>query len=197
MKYLDCEFKIFDNVYKPSDDSLLLAENLEVMPEDRILEIGIGCGILSILAAKCGAKVVGIDISIIAAKCSKYNSQINKVRQNLNIIVGDLMNPLKKSQKFDLIIFNPPYLPELRLTDSIIERAWNGGKKGNEIILRFIKEIKDYLSENGRILMVFSSLSRPEEIFNTIEKLELSYRIITEKSFFFEKIFLIEIKKSL
>ncbi|MHA1233358.1 MAG: HemK2/MTQ2 family protein methyltransferase, partial [Candidatus Helarchaeota archaeon] len=152
MKYLDCEFKIFDNVYKPSDDSLLLAENLEVMPEDRILEIGIGCGILSILAAKCGAKVVGIDISIIAAKCSKYNSQINKVRQNLNIIVGDLMNPLKKSQKFDLIIFNPPYLPELRLTDSIIERAWNGGKKGNEIILRFIKEIKDYLSENGRIL---------------------------------------------
>ena len=86
--------------------------------------------------------------------------------------------------KFDIIIFNPPYLPldEKEPEDSQI--ATTGGKKGNEFTIKFLKDAKDYLNKNGRIFVVTSSLSKEVNF----EKLGYKSKVINSKKLFFEEL---------
>jgi release factor glutamine methyltransferase len=52
MLYNDCVFHVFEDVYEPAEDTFLLAENLSVNKDDTILDVGTGCGIIGVLAAK-------------------------------------------------------------------------------------------------------------------------------------------------
>ena len=56
-------------------------------------------------------------------------------------------------EKFDTIIFNPPYLPsDPKLKDLTLD----GGKKGYELIQKFLKQAKKHLEKKGIILLLFS-----------------------------------------
>jgi len=196
LEYLGCKFEVFEDVYKPSDDSFLILDNLEIEKGSLVLEIGTGCGIISIISVKMGAYVISLDISPYAIRCAKYNSILNNVENNISFLIGDLFSPIKKLQIFDYIIFNPPYLPDDKPPVGFIERAWTGGQKGNEIIIRFLNEAINYINKNTKILLIISSLSKPIEIFKKIRELQLKYVIKKEEKFFFEKIMLLEIRKN-
>ena len=107
---------IDDNVYEPSDDSFLLADNLEVRPNDLVLDIGTGCGIQALSSAKRGrnVRVIAIDINPYSISCTKRNVKQNGYNNQIYLIDGSLVNALQIGSKFDLIIFNPPYIPEER-----------------------------------------------------------------------------------
>lgn len=45
-------FHIWQGVYEPAEDSFLFAENLTVQQDEDVLDMGTGCGILGIIAAK-------------------------------------------------------------------------------------------------------------------------------------------------
>lgn len=67
---------------------------------------------------------------------------------------------------FDLVLFNPPYLPtapEERL-DDWLEYALDGGPTGRETIERFAADVGRVLAPFGRILLLVSSLTGPEEV---------------------------------
>ena len=96
--------------------------------------------------------------------------------------------------KFDLIIFNPPYLPEerdyhgIKMTKEdfnyVNDIALVGGKKGWETTDRFLKEAKNFLNKDGKILLSFSSLGgNVEEIF---ERYGYKSKKLGEKRIFFE-----------
>ncbi|MHA1310442.1 MAG: HemK2/MTQ2 family protein methyltransferase [Candidatus Helarchaeota archaeon] len=195
MEYLGLKFEILDQVYEPCDDSFLFAENLEINKGDFVLEVGTGCGLLSIIAAARGAHVISIDISPIAIKCALKNSRLNKVENRINFLVGNLLNPLIP-YCFDVIIFNPPYLPGTCDKSDLLAKSWSGGEKGNEIILEFLEMVDNYVHLKSRILIIISSLSRPKEIFETIKNKSMEFKILKEEKYFFEKIMLIEIKKN-
>ena len=94
---------------------------------------------------------------------------------------------------FDTIIFNPPYLPqELKLRDLTIE----GGKKGYEVIERFLNEVNYYLNPNGIILMVFSSLTKKEKVGEFIKNNLLEFQELEKVHIFFEDIYVYMLKKS-
>jgi methylase of polypeptide subunit release factors len=61
--------------------------------------------------------------------------------------------------KYDIVIFNPPYLPSDSREPKSSKIATTAGKKGNEIILRFLQQAKFYLNKNGKIFLITSSLS--------------------------------------
>lgn len=188
------DFFINENVYEPSEDSFLFAENLIVNAEDKVLDMGTGCGILGILSAKQSKDVIGIDINPFAIYCAKKNAAENNVLDRISFIQGDLFSPIVEKQNFDLILFNAPYLPQ-KYTKSLswIERAWSGGPDGRSVIDSFLENAKKFLSQQGRLLLLQSNLSNIEKtIFYLIQK-NLKATIIAEQKLpFFEKIVLIE-----
>ena len=95
----------------------------------------------------------------------------------------------KVKGKFDLIVFNAPYLPN----DGEKNLALDGGVNGNELILRFLKKLRAHLKTNGDCYLLFSSLSDSNEIFEEIKNLKLNYIQIGQENAFFERLIVIKI----
>ncbi|MEM2136467.1 MAG: methyltransferase [Candidatus Methanomethylicia archaeon] len=191
---------IFRGVYYPSDDSYLLADFIKKMEEnyDYGLDVGCGCGLLSLLLAKICKYVVAIDINHSAVKNTLHNIKENHLLHKISTIHGDLVTSIKIKPLFDIVVFNPPYLPydEDENILPIEERwAWSGGLDGRLIIDRFIEIIPYILKYQGAILIIQSSLSNPQKTINKLVKIGFNVNIVSEKSFFFEKIYLLEVKK--
>ena len=186
-------FYVFDKVYKPDADTFLLAENLEVNPEDSVLELGTGCGLVGILSALKAKHVVAVDINPYSARCTKLNAKTHGVSDRVEVIQGDLFSSLRQDALFDLILFNAPYLP---VTDkeprSWIDYAWSGGLKGREIIDRFIAQVADHLKLGGRVLLVQSTLSDVEQTLKEFHQRGFKATIIGEQKVAFETITLIQ-----
>ena len=167
-----------DEIYQPAEDSYLLSKALEkfLLKTDnskiKALEIGSGLGIQLLTLKKFGVKnILGVDINKKAVQhCKKLG---------FNSSVSDLFE--KVSGKYDVIIFNPPYLPEDSREPEDSRIATTGGKKGSEIINKFLKQAKNHLAKNGRIFLVTSSLTKGLDFAGYLKK-----KVGEEKIFFEE-----------
>ena len=144
-------------VYQPEADTYLLldAARAEVKPGDHVLEVGTGSGlIVADLAGITG--VVATDINPHATLCAH--------EKGIDVVQSDLFSAIRST--FDLILFNPPYLPTLpeERIDDWLEYALNGGTSGREVIGRFAQEVSRVLAPGGRILLLISSLTGLPEV---------------------------------
>lgn len=186
-------FHVSKDVYEPAEDTFLLAENLVVDKNDVVLDVGTGCGILGILAAKKARRVVAVDVNPHAVCCAKMNAELNGVAEKMETLRNDLFKAIKKNVKFDLIIFNAPYLPlEMREKKNWIERAWAGGPAGRQLIDQFILQAPTYLKKGGKILLVQSSLSDVEETTQKLRERQFYARVLAQDKVAFETIVVIE-----
>ncbi|MDO9098232.1 MAG: class I SAM-dependent methyltransferase [Candidatus Methanoperedens sp.] len=186
--YKNAIIKYTTSVYAPSEDSFLLAEAAlsEVKDRERILEVGCGSGIIStVIKANTKAKITGIDINPYAAACTKENG--------VDVIIGDLLSCIKG--KFDIIIFNPPYLPDIeekiagdKIAKNWINVALDGGDDGRRIIFRFLEEAGSRLAEKGRIIILVSSLTGIEEVKSMMRSLNYAVKEIAHERFMFEQL---------
>jgi len=192
-----CVFLVDEKVYEPAEDTFLLAENLKVEEKEAVLDMGTGCGILAVLAAKKAEKVVATDINPYAIKCAKKNAKMNGVEEKIEFRLGDLFQPIRPDETFSLILFNAPYLPsEPYEGRSWIGRAWAGGSSGRKVIDRFIMDAPEFLTVDGRILLVQSSLSDIDKTLERFDEAGLRARAVAEVEFPFERIALIEAKRA-
>ncbi len=193
--YDDLVFKVFEKVYEPAEDSFLAADTLtqNVKENETVLDIGTGCGILAIIAAKKARKVTATDINPEATKCAELNAENNRVKSKVAVRRGSLFDAIPKTAKFDVILFNAPYLPcpqsEQR---TVLGRAWAGGPTGREVIDRFIAEVPHHLKKNGRILLVQSSLTDLDETLRRFQETGLKAQVVAEKKVAFERIVVIK-----
>ncbi len=192
----DYSFSVWENVYAPAEDSFLFAENLEVKAVERVLDMGTGCGILGILAAKEASAVVAVDVNPYAVRCARENAEVNNVRGKMAFLQGDLFTPLREVKEFDVILFNAPYLPaDEHEADSWIGRAWTGGATGRHVIDRFIAKAPNHLKQTGRVLLMQSTLVNVGESLRKFAECHLSARVVADNALpFFETITLIEAK---
>jgi release factor glutamine methyltransferase len=189
-------FEVSPEVYEPAEDTFLLAENLTVKEGAKVLDMGTGCGILGVLAAKRASKVVVVDINPYAVACAQRNAELNDIKAKIEPRLGDLFEVVGAEEKFDLILFNAPYLPvEQDEGDGWVEKAWAGGETGRAVIDRFIDQAPNHLKEKGRILLVQSSLSDVEKTLIILRHHALHATVIGEERLDFEIIVLVEAKR--
>ncbi|MDP3986789.1 MAG: methyltransferase, partial [Nanoarchaeota archaeon] len=155
-----------------------------VAKNKNVLDVGTGSGILAIAAKVAGAK------SVLAVDINKEATNYVKAK-GINSRVSDLFSNIK--EKFDLIVFNPPYLPKDNLEDDDSETTTTGGKHGHEIISRFLQEAKTHLTKNGRILLLFSSLTGRENVDKVLRENNYHFNTLETQKLFFEELYVYEI----
>lgn len=157
-------------IYEPAEDSHLILKHIrDYAKNKKILDIGTGSGILAKEALKYSKDVTASDV----------NEECLKNLKGIKTIKSDLFRNINR--KYDLIIFNPPYLPKDNLEDEESSLVTTGGKKGYEILERFLNELKSHLKKNGKALIVFSSLTNKRKVDYVIRKNYLKFKLL-EKS---------------
>lgn len=138
----------------------MAVEALKDNPPRRILDLGTGTGciLLALLKEFPQATGIGIDINPAAVDVSRENMENNGLSDRAAFRQGNWTDSLTESDgSFDLIVSNPPYIPEadieslapeVRNHDPIL--ALVGGKDGLNPYKILIPEIKKFLAPRGR-----------------------------------------------
>jgi release factor glutamine methyltransferase len=189
-------FMVDEQVYEPAEDTFLLAERLAVTEDDAVLDVGTGCGILAVLAAEKAKRVVAVDVNPYAIECASKNAQTNGVEDRIDFRQGDLFQPIKQNENFNLILFNSPYLPsEPDEEKSWIGKAWAGGPDGRTVIDRFLVDAPNFLVDRGKIQLVQSSLSNVDKTIQMLKERNMQAKVATQVKVAFESIVLIEAER--
>ncbi len=202
-----------DEIYPPAEDTLLLLKAAleEATSKDAVIEIGCGRALISGEIAPRVKSILSTDINPYAVRLAK--------EFGLEAVRADLFRGI--NAKFDLVIFNPPYLPTIDMEniegdtigEEIIERedikkesieetmiegwlkfALDGGTTGREIINRFIEDLESHLSPKGRALLLISSITGLDEVMGKAKSEGLEVEVVASDRYFFERLYVIKLK---
>ncbi len=158
-----------ENVLIPRPETELLVEQIinetDKNTEQNILDIGIGCGniSLSLLKNLPLSKVVGIDIDERILQAAKQNAELNFLQDRIELRLFDLLNnDPNQLGKFDLVVSNPPYIseedyenlePELKIYEPRV--ALTDGRDGLTFYNKIILLSKNLLNNDGKLYFEF------------------------------------------
>lgn len=170
-----------NQTYIHSDDSQLLADTIgRQTPSDAFLEIGVGNGGNLKIANNLFRLVVGTDIVNLR--------KVKKEFPSAEIVLSDRASCFR-SNVFDLVAFNPPYIP----STEIVDKSVDGGFGGFEVPLSFLESATRVVKENGKIVMLASDQGNMSMLTGYCSQRSLSLRKVAEKSLFFETLYVFEI----
>jgi release factor glutamine methyltransferase len=169
----DLEIKGCKDVYYPREDSHLLANAVQKHAFGKVLDIGTGSGIQGIVAALNKCDVTFADIDKNALECAKNNAKLNGVSGKF--VLSDIFSKIE--DKFNTIIFNPPYVA----SEDKRYLALDGGKDGRDYIDRFLGSYKEHVLEKHVVLLLESSFNKYEKDLK-----KLNAKVVGKEHYFFE-----------
>lgn len=165
-EFYGIEFHLSADTLEPRDDTEALVDL--VLPEIRsiadrygeakIVDMGTGTGAIAIalLANVNGLKATAVDISDDALKTASLNAENARVADRFSSLKSDWFSGF--SGKFDMVISNPPYIPESEISTLATEvkkydplRALSGGKDGLQFYRKLAEECRPFLKPHGMI----------------------------------------------
>ena len=158
------KFLVDNSVLIPRPDTeVIIEESLKLIKTNKskkILDIGTGSGciVISLLKERPKCRAAALDISNKALKVAKTNAKLHQLENKIEFINIDIDK--YRSNKYDLILSNPPYVKNIdlnRLEDDIKfhepKLALSGGFDGFCEINKVIKKSKKLLKNNGKLLI--------------------------------------------
>jgi release factor glutamine methyltransferase len=162
-------------VYAAAEDTRLLlnAAIQTIRSGDRVIEIGTGSGEIASALLTIASRVVATDINPHAVAMA-YSRGVPVIRTDLFAGVCG---------QFDLILFNPPYLPTApdERIDDWLEYALDGGEDGKVTIRRFLASAPAFLSAKGKLLLLVSSLTGISEVASLFPEIGMISFIVAEE----------------
>lgn len=183
-------------IYQPLEDSFLLEEQVKKNAKGSVLDMGTGSAIQALAAAKKRKvrEVIAMDVQKDVIDFCTQNIKNAKIKFfQSNLFEAFRKNNKYRNKKFDTIIFNPPYLPEEPMVRDV---ALDGGKKGFEVVQKFIRSTWDYLKDDGIILLLISSLTNKPRVEEILTTNLFEFKILARKHIFFEDLFVYMIQKN-
>ena len=183
-------------IYQPLEDSFLLEEQVKKFAKGAVLDMGTGSAIQALAAAKKKKvnEVVALDVQKDVIEFCSQSIKKSKIRfLQSNLFDSFRKNKKYKSKKFDTIIFNPPYLPD---EPKVRDVALDGGKKGFEVVQKFIGSVWPHLKDDGIILLLISSLTNKPKVEEILTKNLFEFKVVSRKHIFFEDLFIYLIQKN-
>ncbi len=174
------EIKKIKNIPSTDSGDIPFQENLSAESGFKILDIFAGSGCIGIAVLKACPescqKVDFVDIDEKALQEIKINLKENNIeKERYRIIKSNIFENIK-SEKYNIIFANPPYVALERISEvdeEVLENEpWTAlfaGSDGMVIIERFLKEVKSHLKKNGIIYLEFDPFQK-EKIKNILKK---------------------------
>lgn len=159
--------------FDPTTVALARELRQEVTDEDTVaLEMGIGtAALISLsLAKQCKLRIDGVDCSPSRVASAQAVAEYNGL--TAHFWQSDLFADVPPDARYDLIFFNPPYVPtklgqELKLTSRLQvdgDQMWDGGEDGTRVMREFLRQAPGYLSPRGRIVFGVQNVFVPDEL---------------------------------
>lgn len=172
------------DVYLPSEDTATLARVLRSYRGERCLEIGFGSGaVLQSLVPRFGL-VVGTDILSV--------SQAIEANGGAETVLADRATCFRP-ETFDLVAFNPPYLP----SEGVEDRTVDGGRGGLQVPFMFLEEALRVVKQRGVIVLLLSDEANLDDFRRRCEEMGLRVQEKEREGLFFENLFVFEVSRML
>jgi release factor glutamine methyltransferase len=168
-------------VYSPREDSFLLRDQIKHYARGTVLDMGTGSGIQAEEAAKFADAVVAADVNPEALiECMKTIAN-----EKIKFVESDLFSNITGT--FDLILFNPPYLPNHPKSKDV---ALDGGVRGYELTIKFLEQAYDHLSSDGKILLLISSETKKRIVESKMRRMNYEFKVIATQKLEFETLYI-------
>lgn len=179
-------FVVSSDVFNPRffATSELMARHLDVGRDDAVLDMGTGSGVLAVVAARAAKSVVAIDVNPDAVRCARDNARRNGVE--VDVRGGDLFAPLRPEERFDVILFNPPYM-DGEAPDLLGKALHDPGKS---IATRFFSGAKQHLEEGGHLRVLYSSIADHRRFLEIAGEHGWAHRVVARERTLFETYFI-------
>jgi len=139
-------FYVDNRVLIPRPETELLVDNVLKLATEfespRIVEIGCGSGIISIMLALTlpDASITAVDISKDALAVSQHNAHLHGVKERITFLESSYLDAVEGS--IDILVSNPPYISKHELLAQGLsfepDLALFGGEKGDEMLCYII-----------------------------------------------------------
>ncbi len=193
-RFQSLRLTIYPSVFHPGlfySTQYLIAYLSEIdLSRKRLLELGAGSGLISMVAASRGATVTSTDINTQALEGIRENAATNKL--DIEVKESDLFDKVEP-QRFDMIIINPPYYP--KAPQNTGESAWFCGENF-EYFEKLFRQLENENLNDIHILMVLSEDCDITRIGQIGSKAGITLNEVSRKEIGGELNFIFRLKKS-
>jgi len=141
-----------DHVLGAGGASLTLAQLTVRAPVGRVLDLGTGCGIQALHAARHAGHVVGTDISSRALAFARFNAAL--AGADIELREGSMLEPVQ-GERFDLVVSNPPFVITPRATGALPDYEYrDGGRSGDDLVRDLVRDVGTVLAPGGVVQML-------------------------------------------
>lgn len=156
-------------------------DSSRIGPEATVLDMGTGSGVCAVFAARYARRVVALDINAAAVRCARVNALLNHVDDRIDVRHGDLFDAVAE-ERFDLVLFNPPFLAGEARNDR--DRAWRANGLGE----RFAAGLGLHLKPGGRALLLLSTFGDARIFLEPLRRRGHAVEPLAERRYFGERL---------